>query len=381
MAHAENGLPTPRSHPGDRRVTTAIWLLAAILLILVAWALRAAAVVGIPFVTALFVTLAVAPVDARIRSVVPKRLGWLGHLAAMLIVLFVLAAFLGGVFLAARQAQGQLPDVSAELSAALGQEGDAGSLLQGIDLGRPFGLEVDAEAVLERVVSYLATHASAYGRAVLDAATQLISGLVLVFFLVILMLVEGPTWRDKVINALGERRATGWNNTFGVMAVRFRWYILVRTGLGLVSALLYGIWLALFGVDLVIVWGVLAFLLNYIPTIGSFLAAALPVLYAMVTKDWTTALMVAGGLLVIEQVMGNYVDPRLQGHQLSVSPLVTFFALLLFAWIWGVVGALLAVPMAVFVVVACSNIESLRPLGLLLSNCHTMEELRQTMTR
>ncbi|WP_075223034.1 AI-2E family transporter [Acuticoccus yangtzensis] len=381
MADADQGVSTPQSAQGDRRTSTVTWLLAAILTILAAWALRTAAVVAIPFVTALFVTLAVAPVDSRIRRAVPERLSWLGHLTAMLIVLVVLAAFLAGIFLAARQAQGEFPDVSAELNAALNQEGDAGSILQGIELGDPFGLEVDAEAVLERVVSYLASHASAYGRAILDAATQVVSGVVLVLFLVVLMLVEGPTWRDKMINALGERRAAGWHTTFSVMAVRFRWYILVRTGLGLLSALLYGAWLAIFGVDLIIVWSVLAFLLNYIPTIGSLMAAALPALYALSTKDWGTALMVAGGLLVIEQVMGNYVDPRLQGRQLSVSPLVTFFALLLFAWIWGVVGALLAVPIAVFVVVGCANIDSLRPVGLILSNCHDMDELRETTTR
>lgn len=205
------------------------------------------------------------------------------------------------------------------------------------DAGRsqPGGCGFSAGVLFDRFAAYLADHATEYARAVLTAVTALIAGLVLVFFLVLLLLVEAGTWREKLGNALSGRSQAGWEDTLAVLAKSFRWYILVRTALGAVTATLYVIWLAIFGVDLLVVWWVLALLLSFIPTLGSIVAGALPVIYALVTKDWTTALFVALGLLAIEQVMGNYVDPRVQGKQLSVSPLVTFFALLLLGWMWG----------------------------------------------
>lgn len=382
----------------DRTRRIIVWLLAAILVILAGWALRAASSVAVPFVAAIFIALAVAPVDSWVRRKIPSRLSWVGHAAAMALVLVVLAAFFSGVYLAAKQAAENLPDVSAELRTAISsgtesgdesgpdvirlppQDGAGGTEAQAHDdtpAAGLLGLEIDVRALSKRAGTYLVRHASDYSQTVLLTATSFMGGLTLIFFLVLLMLVEGPSWRDKVLNAFGRSKAEGWENAVAVMAKSFRWYIVVRTVLGLATAALYVVWLGIFGVDLLVVWAVLTFLLSYIPTLGSIVAGILPIAYALATKDWTTALFVAAGILVIEQVMGNFVDPRLLGKELSVSSLVTFFALLLFAWLWGVVGALLAVPLAVFIVVACANIPSLQSVGLLLSNCRSMEALQE----
>src|SRR5690606_3089301 len=91
---------------------------------------------------------------------------------------------------------------------------------------------------------------------------------------------------------------------------------------------LYAGWLAIFGTPLLLVWGILALLLNFIPTIGSLIAGILPVLFVFAQQDLQTAILVAAGLLVIEQVMGNYIDPKVTGRQLSLSPLVVLVSLL-----------------------------------------------------
>lgn len=399
VAEADGG---PADHRQRRPLVT--WLLAGVLIILAGWTLKAAASVVVPVVAALFIALAVAPVDSSVRKRVPDRLTWLGHAAAMTIVVLVLATFFAGIYLAARQAADQLPDLPSEIGAALpggsdatsaasddsrdpvrfdsdslipqasersgdGALGDAGS--------RILGVAVDWQALVQRGVAYIAEHASYYGRTVLTATAGVVGGLVLIFFLVLLMLVEGPVWREKIKNAVGSENGTRWNDAFATIAKRFRRFLIVRTILGAITALLYILWLSFFNIGLLVVWGVLTLLLNYIPTLGSIIAGALPILYALITTDWTTALIVAAGIIVIEQVMGNYVDPRMQGKQLSVSPLVTFVALLLFGWMWGVVGALLAVPLAVFVVIVCAHTPSLRPVGLLLSDKRNEEALRE----
>jgi AI-2 transport protein TqsA len=88
-----------------------------------------------------------------------------------------------------------------------------------------------------------------------------------------------------------------------------------------------------------------------------------------------TALISAGGLFIIEQTMGNIVEPRVQGRRLSISPLVVLVALLVWGWIWGVVGTLIAVPITVLMIIAFAHIPALRPIALLLSDAESMEGL------
>ena len=123
--------------------------------------------------------------------------------------------------------------------------------------------------------------------------------------------------------------------------------------------------------------GLLALLLNFIPTVGSLIAGIFPVLFAFAQKDPGTALLVGGGLLVIEQVMGNFVDPKLLGERLSVSPLVILVSLLVWSWIWGIAGALIAVPMTVLLTVTFAQVPALRPVALFLSNERDLEGLEE----
>jgi AI-2 transport protein TqsA len=160
-----------------------------------------------------------------------------------------------------------------------------------------------------------------------------------------------------------------------IIADRLRRYLLARTILGVITAALNVAWLWIFGVDLLVVWALLAFLLNYIPTLGSLIAGLLSVAYAFVQKDFGTALAVDTGIFVIEQVMGNYVDPRVQGRQVSLSSVVVLITLLVWGWIWGIAGAILAVPITVAGMIICAHVRPLRPFALMLSNARDMEGL------
>lgn len=396
-----------------------IWLLAAIAIILVGSAMRSLAVVIVPLVVAVFVTLAVLPIDRWVAAQVGRRLAFLGHAAALLVVVLVLSGFFAGIYFAAQQAVGQMPDITSGFRSMLPGSAAEGSGLPsdgstaaatadaaprnatsaavqaeaepasdsaqpdsntGAEGDGPFA-GADFGALYDRTVVYLLDHAGALASGVLNAAATLIAGIVLVVFLVLLMLVERETWQAKTKALFSRSSQVGWNDTLAVTARSFRWYIVVRTALGVVSGALYAGWLAVFGVDLLVVWFVLAFLLNYIPTFGSILAALLPVIYVVATEDWTTALIIAAGLVVIEQVLGNYIDPMVQGKQLSVSPVVTFVGLLLFGWMWGVMGALLAMPILVFAVIALAHTDTLKPVALILSDAKDMESLEEKTYR
>jgi AI-2 transport protein TqsA len=218
-------------------------------------------------------------------------------------------------------------------------------------------------------------NAASYAATALNMVWQTAASLVLILFLVLLMLIERPSWRAKL--AAVDRENRTWERSASIAGKQFQRYFLTRLVLGTVTALLYMGWLALFGIDFILVWGLLALLLNFIPTVGSLIAGIFPVLFAFARKDPGTALLVGGGLLVIEQVIGNFVDPKLLGKRLSISPLVILVSLLVWSGIWGIAGALIAVPMTVLLTVAFAEVPALRPVALFLSNERDLEGLEE----
>jgi AI-2 transport protein TqsA len=204
--------------------------------------------------------------------------------------------------------------------------------------------------------------------AALNSALAVVGGLVLIVFLTILILGESGDWRRKVAAALPWPDDWRLKESADVIAQKMRAYLLIQAALGAVSAVLYAVWLGFMGIGLLVVWPLLIFVLNFIPTIGSLVGGTLPVAYALLTRDVQTAVTVGAGILVIENLMGNIVGPRVQGQNVALSPLVVLVALAFWGWAWGIVGALLAVPLTVALVVLCAHVPVLRPYALLLSN-------------
>lgn len=351
-----------------RRSKVGLWLLGILAALAVAWTMRETVMVTLPLACALFVALSVAPVSRWVRHRTPRGLHWLGHLAAMLLVAALLAAFVAGIALAAQQVVSRIPTDPAQLQRI------AADFVRQSGLG---GLVGGPEQLIGQLGGMLQS-AAGYAASLLSAFTSLVSGVVLIFFLTLLMLVEAPTWHAKLASLSRDRgRHDGWDDAVTAIGQRFRTYFLTRMLLGAITGLLYAGWLSLFGVDLLLVWGLLAFLLNFVPTVGSLIAGLLPVLYVFATRDTGTALIIGAGILVIEQVMGNYVDPRLLGKRVSLSSLVVLVSLLLWSWIWGIPGALLAVPMTVLLMVVFAHVPALQPIALLLSDEPNRRELEE----
>lgn len=149
---------------------------------------------------------------------------------------------------------------------------------------------------------------------------------------------------------------------------RFGRYFYTRTVMGVIQGVATGLFAWAVGLDLPLVWGVLSALLNYIPTIGSVLAVVPPSLFALVQFPQSSkALLVVGGLAAVQIILGNYVDPRIQGRWLSLSPFVVLLSVAFWGFLWGPGGALIAVPITLALVVAGQEFPSLRPLSVLLA--------------
>lgn len=342
-------------------------LVGLLALVLVVAALHATSWVSSTLALAFFITMAVWPVDAFCRDRLPAGLRWLGHVAALALVLVLFALFLAGMLLAAQQLAAKLP----------AYEGDIRVWLEWVPslIEMPRVVDDPGDALSGSLMEPFVGMASG----VLQSTSNLVGILSLVFFLVLLMLVETPAYAAKLRSITGREDGAEYRSALFAIATRIRWYLAVRTMLGVVTGLLYAIWSLAWGVDFALVWGLLALLLNYVPTVGSLLAGILPAAFAFLQLDPLLALAYSGGLLGIEQVMGNYADPKLQGRELSLSPSVVLGALMLWTWIWGIAGALMAVPMTLVLMVTFARIPTLQPLALFLSNCRNADELARAV--
>jgi AI-2 transport protein TqsA len=143
-------------------------------------------------------------------------------------------------------------------------------------------------------------------------------------------------------------------------------YITLKTIMNLCNALLVTIFLFFMGVDYYLLWGLLAFMLNYIPTIGSFLALLPPALLALVQFGFVEAIIVVIGFVIINTLVGNIIEPRFMGKGLGLSTLVVFLSLIFWGWVLGPIGMLLSVPLTITIKIALDSSEETRWLSVLL---------------
>ncbi|EYD70411.1 AI-2E family transporter [Limimaricola hongkongensis] len=387
-------VPQRLAHP-------ALGLLALIALVIAGWALHAMRPVFLPITFALFLALLLAPVQRGAARLAGGR-RWVGHVAAMAALGAALAVFLAVLWLSAQQflvrfpaqeAQqaidqlSQAPDgagratgqVASEATGAAVESAIQATPGAGIDPGSAPSRSDDtgsSESLVAQIRGMadggiggtLVERASGLATTVVSMISGILLALVLIFFLTLLMLIEAPRWQRKLSAMTRSDTRDEVLGAVDVVAGKIRRYLGVRLVLGLLTGALYAGWLWLFGVDLLLVWALLAFVLNFVPSVGSLISGVLAVIYAFAIKEPGTAVLIGAGLLVIEQVMGNYVDPRVQGRQLSISALVILSALLFWGWIWGVAGAILAVPITMAVMVVCAHVPPLRWIALALSD-------------
>ncbi|MEH2468928.1 AI-2 transport protein TqsA [Nitrobacteraceae bacterium AZCC 2161] len=184
---------------------------------------------------------------------------------------------------------------------------------------------------------------------------------------VVLGLLEVEDIRRKV-EALDNRTAARvLIDGSSATAVKFRKYMLVRTQMSAITGLLVGSFAWITGLQFAFEWGMIAFALNYIPFIGPFIATLFPTLLAMTQfGSWPAVLGVFACLNIIQFVVGSYVEPRVSGTMLSISPFVVLFSIFFWTFLWGLFGTFIGVPIALAILTFCGQHPSSRWLADLL---------------
>lgn len=145
-------------------------------------------------------------------------------------------------------------------------------------------------------------------------------------------------------------------------------YLIIKSWVSLGTGLLVGIWLLILGVDYPVLWALIAFMLNFVPNIGSIIAAIPAVMLASIQIGMGTAALTAIGYVVVNVVMGNVVEPKYMGEGLGLSTLVVFLSLVFWGWVLGPVGMLLSIPLTMILKIALENNEETRWMAVMLGN-------------
>ncbi|BCD96699.1 AI-2E family transporter [Marinagarivorans cellulosilyticus] len=188
----------------------------------------------------------------------------------------------------------------------------------------------------------------------------------LILLTVVFILAEEVGFSDKIkLASANYQKTLEALNRFKIVVNR---YMAIKSGLSLVTGLFIMIWLWALGVDYFVLWGLLAFLLNFIPTLGSILAAVPAVLLALVQLGVGDAVLAGMGFLVVNVVIGNVLEPRIMGKGLDLSALVVFLSLVFWGWVLGSIGMLLSIPLTMTVKIALESFDETRWVGIMLGS-------------
>jgi AI-2 transport protein TqsA len=326
------------------------YLVTAAALVIVVAGMHAAASLLVPLLLAMFIAGICAPMYQGMR----RR-----HIPTPFAILAVMLVILGGVLLLVgaieRGVNGFADNLPSYQAAFTAQTDKIWALL------KANGIDVSSELLRDQfnpqvLIRYLGTVAA--------KLRDLLTMTFMVVIVAIFILLEGSVLPDKVRGAPGVSDA-GWAHLSRIVA-DLRRYMFLKTVMSLLTGALVTLWLLLLGVDFAFLLGVLAFALNYIPVIGSIVAALPGILLAFIEFGLGTGAITALGYVLINVGIDNGLQPRYLGQGLGLSPLVVIVSVLFWGWVLGPMGMLLSVPLTMSLKIALESDEGTRWLAVLM---------------
>ena len=324
---------------------------AIIVLFVAGVVLKLARPVLIPFILAVFLSYLIdPPLTFLTRCRCPRPGAVLIVLALMFVFLYLFGALL---YSSGKSLVAELPKYEARLD-------DLVRLLEKgvgpvkVDLASAIG-KLDIDNIAAAILAAIGPFFTFLGK------------LLLVFLFLVFIVSGRGRAAAKIPRALGDGQAGRVRTILEAINGQVRTYLVIKTAMSLLNGLMVWAVLAIFGVDFAALFGLLAFLLNFIPNIGSMVATTLRVGFAFFQFGtfWTPfwILVVTVGL---DNLLGNLLEPKIMGKGLGLSPLLVFFSLLFWGWLWGIPGMILSVPLTALVKIVCQNIPPLRPVAVLM---------------
>ena len=325
-------------NPSNRLV---IYLVALASIFVVMFGIRETASIINPILLASVITIAVLPIPGKLtKRGLP---GWLALLLTILAVVLLLALVMATIFFSVTQLSIALPTYMAEPTTTASTSGS----------------ETTASTTTELTIQYGPFFQSIIA-SVLDMLVQFGIALAIFFF----MISAAMSLPSAVRLGLDPRAQIIGKVTKLTEDVRH--YLTILTGINLLVGLGDTLFLMYLGVDFAVLWGLLAWFMGYIPSIGFMIALVPPMLMAYAQYGLNTALVVLVGYILINGGVQNFIQPKIMGQGLRINPVVVFVGLFIWGYLLGGIGALLAVPLTLLVLTIMENFEGSRMLAILM---------------
>ncbi len=329
--------------------TNSLVIMASLVIIIAA--IKIARPVLVPLTVAIFLATLTAPVVIYLKKKrVPPEVGVPLVLVMTLVLLAGIAGLVGGSLNAFIQAAPTYQERLVELFFVTSAQFER------------WGIAVTAESLYslvrpEELVGFLGD--------TLSGLADTLSDTFLVMLMTVFLLFEAMVLPDKIRAALGDPDA---DMSQGIRVIgRLKAYVVVKTSTSLATGVVIGVALHLIGIDFALLWALFAFLLNFIPNIGSIIAAIPAILMAFLQWGTGAAFATTVVFLVTNLVIGSFLEPKIMGQRMNLSPLVVFVSLVFWGWLWGGMGMLLSVPLTMAIRILLDGNESTRPFAILMA--------------
>ena len=335
----------------ETSISYAFIVLASVVIVLAG--VKSAASIIIPFLLALFFTIILTPMFGWLnRKGLPEGLSLLSVMLLFIGVLVMMGMLIGSSI---HDFNANIPVYTKQLEQQLsGILGAVKSL--GIDLpDKEITQAFDPKVLMK------------YAAGTLKSVSAMVADGFVILLMVIFMLLETGQFVEKINIANGNREGI---RHFYEVTDKIKHYMALKAVFSLMTGALVSVMLMFFGVDYAFLWGVVAFMFNFIPNIGSIIAAVPAVLLAWIQLGSLSALLITAGYVVINILIGSVVEPKVMGKGLGLSTLVVFLSLIFWGWLLGPVGMLLSIPLTIMVKIALDARENTRWIAVMLGSAH-----------
>lgn len=322
-----------------------IFLIGLASIFVILFGIRGSASIINPILLAAVITITVLPVPSRLTK--RGMPGWLALVVSILMVALLLGIVIATVFFSVTRLSSELPKYLA-----------SGAQQVSSDVSNSSSAETTAQ--VDQVVTAIGPMTQSVLANVADLLIQFGLALAIFFFMIsAAMAVPAPS-------RLGLDPSMPAVTRLAALTEDVRKYMTVLTGVNFLVGLGNTVFLWFLGVDYALLWGVLAWFMGYIPSIGFMIALIPPVLMAYAQYGLQTALIVLIGYVVINGGVQNFYQPKVMGERLKISPVVVFIGLFVWGYLLGGIGAILAVPLTLLLLILMENFEATRTLAILM---------------
>ena len=321
--------------------------------------------VFVPFLLSLLLFYLIIQLRDAYRRVLPlkkyPKLSWLPLVLALITIYFILSFLLGLITSNLQQVLVVAPEYQRKLQL----------MIEAIfsQMGQPA-----PESLRELLGSF---QLSQWLSSLLAVITSIASKTGIIFIYTLFLLLESHQFHNKLKYLKKHSKViTSISQIFpqGLRDVRTYWKIKALASLA--TGMLSYLFLFAFQVEFATFWGLLIFLLNFIPTVGSIIAIIFPILIAMLQfSTWLPIICIIIGLISIQVLIGNILEPRFMGNSLNLSPLVIVLSLVFWGMIWGVLGMVFSIPIMATINIILAKIPATKTIAILLSQKGNIEPL------